>query len=302
MSKFKTIKYIALSGGLGFLFTVLIYNIDVVLHLIEKLYENEIVIYIAITIFYFFLYRFLKKKLLLKPGLILLICVLTPIIIDASVLITNPLFVPGRFPFASIFPLLGAGLAILFDRSDKKLFITGLFFSAILFYLSHKYILPRLWFSQFERMSSKIPDSIFQSKFYTVEGNSIILSDTCNARCNLLDCFFVGCLPCEEKRSALDSLRHQFAERDLNIVLICNGKLTVFEKFAAYANKYKSDGITFLYDKDSVLLNQIDIKGYPFEMLTNRNTIINQFTGFDSEIFDDYITGEKIKINKIINE
>jgi thiol-disulfide isomerase/thioredoxin len=298
MSK-KNILAVLLSCVAGFCFTVLIYNLDLVFSILEALYENQILIHTAVLFFYFFLFVQLSKKIFLNKKIIYLITVITPLLIDASVLITNHDKIPIRFPFASIFPLIGAYMGDVYINKSKFNFRVLLSIALVFLFITYALIMPKLLWYSINKNSKPIENTILSKIFYTAEEKiPVILKDTCVGKYMLIDFFFSGCPPCEQKRDALYSLRKKFSPNQLGIILICDGTITSHEKFIEYFNKYNTDGIIFLYDKDGVLQKLYNIKNYPFEVLLKAGHIIRTLSGYDEITKDEYYNETVKKINE----
>src|SRR5215213_8992108 len=119
----------------GLIFTAIVYNIK---------FPAFIYRYVTIALFYFICTIFFKKP---DHGNQLLNCMLIAlpsVIIDGSVLLTAPNLVPLRFPFSSIFPLLGClGGYFVIKRKYKLAGVLVLMF--VLFsVVSFIYIIPRI--------------------------------------------------------------------------------------------------------------------------------------------------------------
>lgn len=300
--KLKTVKLLVISFISSFTFIVFIYNLKFFLNLLIILHENHVLIYVGEIIFNFFLFGFLSKHLKLKTPLVFIITVITPILIDASVLITNTDKIPIRFPFASIFPLLGASLAVIHKNQKRIFYIIALPITMVFLVLTYLYIMPKLFMYTINKNSPKISQTIFENKFYSTTNQSFYLKDTAKAKCVLIECFFKGCVPCEIKKRELKKIRLKFSEDNLNIIFICDGSITNYNDFLAYNLENKEDGLTFLYDRDSVLQKNYKIKAYPFEIFTERHNILKTTTGFDEKVAEEYYNQTIISINQIINE
>ena len=276
-----------LASIVGFLFISTIYNYDLVLNVLHQLFERLTLIYFSITIFFLFLFRFLKTKTKQPDFIIGLCCILCPIAIDASVLITAPNFVPYRFPFASLFPVLGCVLGY-FSFQYKKTFILGLLLLLPFFYITDQYIIPKMLFYAYERDSKKVTDNLYHTSFYTTTGEAIELQDTIKSKYAILECFFKGCAPCEEKRLALNLVSDTISHEKLSIVYICDGKLTSQKDFREYAEKHSYKNAIYLYDGNGFLKSKLKINGYPFEILLKDGKVISTFSGFSEIIQKNY--------------
>jgi hypothetical protein len=300
---YQNLKFILFSCIISFLFTAFIYNVDFFLQLISSLCENKVFIHICSVIFYFFLFLFLYKKLRLKIFWIFIVSIMTTLIIDSTVLITNPSLVPLRFPFASIFPVLGAGLGVFFVSRSKSYFGFALAFVVFFLLLTHLYFLPKLYYYSLKNNSQPVSNTFFENKFYTILNEPIYLKDTAKAKCVIIECFFNGCIACEEKKEVLMTLRKQYSLQNLSMIFLCDGKITPFDKFLEYSKKNKNDGIVFLYDKDDILQNKYNISKYPFEIFSIAGRVINTYTGFnETTVGKEYYKEKVLKINEVINE
>jgi hypothetical protein len=286
----STIKVILFSALSGFLFTVLIYAID---------FETRILRYVAISFFYFVLYLWLYTKYKKNNFFLFITTVATPILIDSSVLITYPEIIPLRFPFASIFPLLGALMAVALIARLKLLVIWLAVFCLGFFAISHTFIIPSISYNILNRNPRKISDSIFNEKFYTVKGQPVELKDTCSSTCNLLEFYFVGCAPCEQKLKVLKEINDAYENKSFSVFLICDGRYTTFEKFMMHQQKVEDPRFTFLFDRDSVLFKKYELKAYPFEILANKNRTISTQLGFEQSAAKIYYRKKLELINKI---
>jgi hypothetical protein len=280
-------KLFILVSAVGFSFICTIYNFDLALNALLQLFDRFTLIYIAITFFFLYLFRFLKKRTNESNLIIGLYCIICPIAVDASVLITAPNFVPHRFPFASLFPILGCTLGY-FSLQQKKTYIIGLLLLLPFFYITDQYIIPKMLFYEFERDSKKIADNLYHTSFYTTTGEAIELQDTIKSKYAILECFFKGCAPCEEKRLALNLLSDTISHEKLSIVYICDGKWTSQKDFREYAEKNSYKNAIYLYDGNGFLKSKLKINGYPFEILLKDGKVISTFSGFSEMIQKNY--------------
>lgn len=300
--KLINIKYLAISSILGFLFTVATYNLDVILFYLQTLYEKHILIYICAVIFHFFLFLFISKRINSRLTTTFIITIITPLLIDASVLVTNIDYVPARFPFATIFPIIGAGLAVLKIKRSKYIFRISILVVLAFFYITYQFIIPKLFFYTLTKNTKDIPNNFFNKTFYSIDNNPIILKDTISSKCVIIECFFKGCKPCETKKNTLEKLRKKYHKNNLSILFICDGSITNYKEFLSYSNANKDMGFIFLYDRYNVLKNEFKISSYPFEIFSKDLVIIKTLTGFDAQIENEYYNEKIIDINKTINE
>lgn len=135
----------------------------------------------------------------------------------------------------------------------------------------------------------------------TVDSTHITLSDTLKTSAKLIDLYFVGCAPCEEKYEVLKILSTTYKKSDLQIALICDGAISSYTNFIKHAKKNKFDGIIFLFDDNKIISNYNWVKGYPIEILFSGKKIKNIDFGFGEPIKEKWIEKEKSLINNIIN-
>ncbi len=298
----KNIIYTISSLVLGLIFTSFIYNFDVVLNIFSLLYGYKIFIYTCITIFYFFLFLFLSKKISAKPSLLFLISVITPIAIDFIIIISNKALFPLRFPFSSIFPLSGAALGLIYLNRSRFLFGVSICIFLFFLYSSHVYFIPKFTFYAAINSSAKLKENIFEYNFYTINGDKILLRDTNNAKCTTIECFFKGCAPCERKIVDLRLIQDSINSNQAKFIFICDGSITNYKDFQNYSKTHVNDGFTFLYDKDSVLNKVFNIHGYPFEFFLKKEVLIGTTVGYDDIISKEYIKSKINKIKTILDE
>ena len=97
------IKFIIISIICSLFFTSIIYNIDI---------SERAIRYFLICTFYSLFYLYTNYYFKLKNDFRqILIIVSTPIFIDSTVFFTYPQMIPLRFPFSSLFPVLGCTLS-----------------------------------------------------------------------------------------------------------------------------------------------------------------------------------------------
>ncbi len=285
-------------------FTSFIYNLDVVLAYLNVNFEKTYIkMYVLFTIFHFVMALWLLTRF--KASFFLfLVCIAPHLVIDAQVLYEN-ILVPLRAPFATIFPVLGTALAFIYKRGRKPLFI-GVFIGSIAFLLlSWKVFIPKMSYSFYVNKLPKNTGVLGREVYKTITGDAVAIEDTARNKVLLLEWYFVGCPPCEEKYKALKQLADTFKNKQLDIVMICAGTVTKFDKFQNHANKNAFGGITFLYDGDSIS-NRFckgGIRSFPTEFLSKRfQKPEPSFLGFDSDISDMYLENEIKKIKKLLGE
>jgi AhpC/TSA family len=285
------------------LFTSFIYNLDALAYLNLDVEQTYIKVYVCSTIFHFVLAVWLLTRF--KASFFLfIVCIAPHLIIDAQVLYENVL-VPLRAPFATIFPVLGTALAFIYKKGRKPLFI-GAFIGSIAFlFLSWKVLIPKMAFSLFVNKLPKNTGVLGREVYKTITGDPVAIEDTARNKVLLLEWYFVGCPPCEEKYKALKQLADTFKNKQLDIVMICAGTVTKFDKFQNHANKNAYSGITFLYDGDSISNRfcKDGIQGFPTEFLSKRYQKPEpSFLGFDKDIYKMYLENEIKKIKNLLSE
>jgi hypothetical protein len=291
MKKFfnqKTI-YGSISLLTGVLFTAVVYNIN---------FANNTNRYFCIFIFYFlfFLIVFKKNQSLIFTAIVV---ALLPIIIDASVLITNPRLVPLRFPYATTFILMGCIGGFLYIKKKRSI---SFYFLFVIFYfvIGHYFLIPQILFSILQRDIDKEPkyNGIINERFYGVDRKPVKLHDTLNKKYTLIDCYFVGCRPCEEKLTLLKKIRNIYKNDELSIIMICNGAVSAWDIYLENYSKKNIYNVVYLYDKDTVL-NKYNINSYPTEFILKKTDIIHYEVGYTKESEQLYFINKKKILSKL---
>lgn len=291
------LKYLIICILSGVIITALIYNFDLFIDLLKRLYDKQTLTHILATFFYFILYRTIKQKSNISPFLIFLFCIICPILIDASTLFTAPNLVPARFPFASLFPIIGCYLGYLSFSERKIRFISAILLACTLFYFTDRIFLPKIYYYQTIRDSPPFNHDVSDFLFYTVDGDGIKIKDTIRSEYAIIECFFIGCLPCEEKKEVLNVLLDSVKHEKLQVVYICNGKISTENDFKMYATKNQRNGAVFLYDRDHTLNTKFELTIYPFEIFLTKNQYTSSLQGYTHMIKKDYLINkfEKLK-------
>lgn len=245
----------------------------------------------VLTYLNFYLFR-------VKFFLAFLFTVIPVVLIDASVLVTYPALVPMRFPIATIFPLLGS-LIVWTILNKKNVLITALFSGLFIFYYGY-FMYSELLYNKMktDQKDIKYSSEIFSIPLITVNGDTIMLSDTMKAKINIVEMFFVGCIPCEQKAVALKNISNEYDEKNLMVLNICSGAHTSLSSFKKYAMRKGENGFSYFYSPDSTL-GKIYSRNlaFPFEQVISDNReLIDKEVGYDPSIERAYI---KNKINKI---
>lgn len=257
--------------------------------------------YLISYFFYFILSSFIYSRIQ-NHFLAFFTVALIPILIDASVFITLPSMVPLRFPYSTTFMLLGIVSGYLYNTKRWYLLVLSFIFLCLYSYIGSEYLIPSMTYSIITRtkQKTKISKTFIAGEYYTVGGTKIKLQDSLSKKCTLVECFFVGCLPCEQKISALKKIREAYNDSLLCIVMICNGNATSWGSFINYYKNTSLKGVIFLYDKMSILQKQ-SIRDYPTELLIGNDKIHFIQTGYDKQSESIYLRNEFIKINTVIN-
>jgi hypothetical protein len=211
--------------------------------------------------------------------------------------------IPLRFPFSSIFPIIGCVFALLYLKGNKKLFYVCLLLLGIFYYTTHKIIVPRIVFYCYEpKEKLSIDNSLFEYEFYTIDDQPIKLKTLLNTKCTLIEAYFVGCRPCYEKEAVLKQLNNYYKSKPFSLIYICDGVITPFDRFKGNIRQRGTESATYLFDKDGVFSKKFNVHGYPLEVLTSQQNIVSVKDGFSGIIADLYLQNEINKINTILNE
>ena len=169
--------------------------------------------------------------------------------------------------------------------------------------LSHFYFIPAmLWYMHGQYFVSKTGKGELMDNVYAgVDGRPVHLFDTLQSRPTIVEFYFVGCLPCEQKFLHLKTIYNEYANRGLNIVLICDGTVSSYSQFLKHWEKNNYKGIIFLYDSTKAI-QEYAIEGFPTELLTIKNTVIKREKGFGSAIAGNWMKKERELLNEIFKE
>ncbi|MFV0604906.1 MAG: TlpA family protein disulfide reductase [Niabella sp.] len=141
---------------------------------------------------------------------------------------------------------------------------------------------------------------LVNNSFTGIDNKPVILFDTLKLNPAIIEFYFVGCKPCEEKLNYLKMIYEEFWKRELKIILICDGTASSYNQFIKHWQKNKYQGIVFLYDSDSTI-SEYNIEGYPTELMTDGHFIVKQEKGFGNSMAKDWLYRERFLINKILN-
>ena len=261
----------------GLIFTAIVYNIK---------FPDFIYRYVTIALFYFFCTVFFKKPQYGSPLLNCMLIALPSIIIDGSVLLTAPNLVPLRFPFSSIFPVLGCvGGYFVIKRKYKLAGVLALLF--VLFsVVSFIYIIPRIIYSMEQVNTTPVKASFLQAKFLDRHGDSVRL-DAYRSDWLFVDLFFVGCKPCVLKEKMFSELVSERKENNYRIVIICDGSISTFKAFSEYVKSKPEDSkMIYLYDFNSNIEKFLtNVNGYPHEVVFKNGVSYKSYSGFNEQSF-----------------
>lgn len=84
--------------------------------------------------------------------------------------------------------------------------------------------------------------------------------------------------------------------------MICDGRYTKFDSFLRHSQKNKYQGFIFLYDQDSILYKRYQFKGYPVELLVNKQQIVATKLGYDDSFSELYYEKQIRLIKTILDE
>ena len=276
----------------GLIFTIVIYNLK-----FKYLINRNIVI----TFIYCILYLIVFYKFRVSVLTAMFFTVLTPVLIDFSVLLTNRDLIPVRFPFATTFILLGAFLGYLLTRSNRYK-ILGVLLTFCYFFISGYYIIPAMLY-RMEEVNTKFDNDFFSISVLNQHGDTLKLNSITH-KVLIIDFFFVGCRPCEGKRKMLEDVNNEVQNNDFGIILICDGAISSFKQFHDYCvNNPPNKGFQIFYDYNKNIPKYFpSISGYPFELIFENNKVKQAYQGFDIEAYD---LNKKIRIQtikKIVND
>jgi peroxiredoxin len=257
---------------------------------------------------YFFLYLLFAYKTTVPHGLLIPIIYLPPLLIDASVFLTAPELVPLRFPFASIFPLLGILAGYLFVQKKYPTFATLVLGSVLFFFVSKTHILPTMLLNMQDQRGSVVKKEsyapIFEEALKTEDGTWFKLKDTAKAKCLLLEFYYVDCPVCEQKLPSLQKLADTLATKDFKIIMICDGKASRYSEFVKHAQKNRHLGFTFLYDSTLNVCNNVVRnydRGYPTEVIVDENyNWVSTHNSFAAIAKEEYERKNIEKINQVL--
>lgn len=222
-------------------------------------------------------------------------------LIDITTLVNGRELIPLRFPFDTIYPLLGI-ISGTYYRTNKRIFMIFFSLSFLFIVISHYHLRPLILWKMYEKNQHSLSKNIYVDDTYiTTTGSKVALKDTLKSSPSLLEFYFVGCLPCEPKYTALKKI-HDIFQDNLKLILICDGQASTYNSFLKHWEKNEYKNIIFLYDDRKNLVNY-NITGYPTELLIDSNSIITHISqGFGEAISDKWLKKENYLIEKLIKK
>ena len=117
----------------------------------------------------------------------------------------------------------------------------------------------------------------------------------------LLEFFFKNCAPCRFKEKVLPLIASEFKDKPFKIIFVDNSKLDSFETFTEGANK-KMYALNF-YDVDNILIKNLEIQSFPFEVILDKKGIIrHSYSGYNFDADSEYLKITTNKIKELLNE
>ncbi len=276
----------------GLILTLILYNLK---------FKYLITRNILITIVYCILFLLIYFKFKLSSFKTALFSIVTPLLIDTSIFITNKALFPIRFPFATTFLILGVLLGYLLTK-NIRFKISGILFTFFYFFLSWQYFIPSL-LNNMEDVDIPFNNNFFSGNVLNQNGDTLILKSLIS-KALIVDLFFVGCSPCERKRKMLEDVENDIQDKRFGVILICDGTVSTFKQFQNYCiNNPPKRSFQVVYDYEGNILKYFpDISGYPLELDFGNNKLLKAYSGFS---VDGYNLSKKIRIqtvNKILND
>lgn len=265
----------------GFVFTAILYNLGI---------QQFAVKYMLISVTYFFFYLFLANWFKeINRYHIAISLAIVPFLIDASTVITNPALVPLRFPFSTTFLLIGIVSGLMLVKKSSALYCLLLFF-LIYSFLSWKYFIPSIIYTDQIVENKKLDPSILSTRFLDLNGDTVGIR-TSGGEIIFMELFIVGCAPCKKKEELFLELYNRTPAQKFQTVFICEGRISSFEQFKQYARESKlNDKVQFLHNFDNSFNERIHNEyGFPYELVFKNNQLIRTFSGYNDESFEYHL-------------
>lgn len=295
-SKKVIAKAIAFSLISTMFITALLYNFSMILKyfyvFIDYLHnEQEAFVNTGMIILFFFNYLLFRRTFNLSGPTTFLFLTLSVILLDCTTFINGRSLIPLRFPFDTLFPILGITGGWIFTKTSRAVFVTYSAFVLFFLVLSHIYIIPNIINYMLNRDSENLeivirPD-FFSASLKRTDGSHVSLDSLMSDQYTLLEFYFVGCKPCDEKYDILKNIK----DKNLRIIYICNGAATPFDRFRSHAALKDSTGNSmFFYDSDSITRNDLKVTSFPFELLFRDRKLVRKFNGFNPSAAEQYVS------------
>ncbi len=127
-----------------------------------------------------------------------------------------------------------------------------------------------------------------------------INSESLRGKTILLDCWFVNCDPCYDKLNYLLTLQDYYRKRqDVIIIAVASDKNADFTAFRKAVRDLPAD-ILYAFDPGGQLSSQLNITGYPTELLIDSaGKLQDHFIGFNEDIALIYVPTTIKKIDRL---
>lgn len=238
----------------------------------------------------------IRKEPMLGRCLILLA---PAILIDATTLVNGPDLIPLRFPYDTLYPIFGVFTAYAMYKS--RLHFTWAITGSIIFIVTGQYIIRPaiLLFRHQNNQPPVVQNDLLRLSFLSKDSLPLLLSDTLRGSPAVVEFYFVGCSPCEQKVPSLLEIHRTYAPKGLKTVFICNGNANSFEVYRNYAQKFEDLGIVCLYDATEAAAS-IGVNGYPMEFICVGDSLVWAYSGFMQAHKTQWLLDEIARINKIL--
>jgi AhpC/TSA family len=222
-------------------------------------------------------------------------------VIDASVFITFPALVPVRFPISTLFAFQGAVMGLFYVKKKQYLIIT-IYTAAIIFgFLMITHFLPIIFNESSKKdgnLTGQNNEKLGRLIVKNMNNENFLLADVLKQnKINLLEFYFVGCLPCAQKQEALKTVKDSIQGKPAGIIFICDGKASTYKEFVEDTRYAQSNAYYDSSGSITAVLNSANGGKYPYEVIMNsQNKILSSYGGFNIESKKIY---EKETIQKL---
>ena len=143
-----------------------------------------------------------------------------------------------------------------------------------------------------------IENALLNTNLLTFNHVSPDLKTFLKTKVTLIDFYFADCPPCIIKRRALLKLK-EAANDKVQILLIDNGAIDSFTKFTTT----HTDNLPIFYDSAGVLIRNLYIKSFPFEIILDKRGQIKFVSlGYAESLDEVYLKRTLEKIKSISND